>query len=74
MTSPDHIIYEATYSDPQVFVAPWTARLDWSRNDDYEFFEYACHEGNVQPRNYITASRAGLEALSEEEAATNTSH
>ncbi len=63
MTSPDHIIYEATYSDPQVFVAPWTARLDWTRNDEYEFFEYACHEGNVQPRNYITAARAGLEAV-----------
>ncbi|AKH42198.1 hypothetical protein FHS61_003037 [Altererythrobacter atlanticus] len=61
MTGPDSIVYEATYSDPEVFTAPWTARLDWSRNDDYQFFEYACHEGNVQPRNYINASRAGRE-------------
>jgi hypothetical protein len=41
-----------------VFTAPWTARLDWSRNEEYGFFEYACHEGNVQVRNYITASKA----------------
>jgi len=59
ITGPDSIVYEMTYEDPKVFVAPWTARLDWTRNDEYEFFEYACHEGNVQVRNYITASRAG---------------
>lgn len=60
MTGPDSIIYEVTYSDPEVFTAPWTARLDWTRNDEYQFFEYACHEGNVQVRNYITASQAGI--------------
>jgi hypothetical protein len=58
MTGPDSIVYEMTYSDPETFTAPFTARLDWSRNDAYQFFEYACHEGNVQIRNYITASRA----------------
>ena len=58
-TGPDSIVYEMTYSDPEVFTAPFTARLDWTRNDEYEFYEYACHEGNVQVRNYITASRAG---------------
>jgi hypothetical protein len=58
MTGPDSIVYELTYSDPETFTAPFTARLDWSRNDKYQFFEYACHEGNVQVRNYITASRA----------------
>jgi len=58
MTGPDSITYDLTYSDPEVFTAPWTARLDWSRNEEYGFFEYACHEGNVQVRNYITASKA----------------
>ncbi|MCL6252001.1 hypothetical protein M3P36_13220 [Altererythrobacter sp. KTW20L] len=58
MTGPDSIVYETLYTDPVVFTAPWGARLDWVRDDDYEFFEYACHEGNVQIRNYITASRA----------------
>ena len=59
MTGPDRIVYEMTYTDPEVFTAPFTARLDWTRNNEYEFFEYACHEGNVQVRNYITSSRAG---------------
>ena len=60
MTGPNSVVYELTYSDSQVFTDDWTARLDWTRNDDYEFFEYACHEGNVQVRNYITAASAGL--------------
>lgn len=58
MTGLDSLVYEVTYTDPQVFTAPWTARLDWTRDEDYAIFEYACHEGNVQIRNYITASRA----------------
>lgn len=58
MTGPDTIVYETAYHDPVIFTAPWTTRSDWQRRDDYGFFEYACHEGNVQLRNYITASRA----------------
>ena len=59
MTGENTITYEMTYSDPIVFTAPWTVRFDWTRDESYDFFEYACHEGNVQVRNYITASRAG---------------
>ncbi len=66
MTGPDSLVYEVTYTDPQVFTAPWTARLDWTRDEDYELFEYACHEGNVQIRNYITASRAERQLNSQE--------
>lgn len=62
MTGPDTIVYEMTWDDPVIFTAPWSVRLDWQRQDDYEMFEYACHEGNVQIRNYITASRAQREA------------
>lgn len=58
MTGPNTIVHELTYTDPDVFTAPWTTRIEWTRDDDYQFFEYACHEGNVQVRNYITASRA----------------
>jgi hypothetical protein len=58
MTGPDTIEYEVTYSDPVMFTAPWTARLDWKRNDRYQIFEYACHEGDEQIRDYITSSRA----------------
>lgn len=58
MTGPDTIIYDFTFEDPEIFTAPWGARLNWQRDDSYQFFEYACHEGNVQIRNYITANRA----------------
>jgi hypothetical protein len=71
MTGENTITYEMTYSDPEVFTAPWTIRYDWARDDDYAFYEYACHEGNVQVRNYITSSRAGRlgEASAEDRAA-----
>ena len=58
MIGPDSIIYEVTYNDPEVFTQPWTARLPWTRDEEYGFFEYACHEGNVQVRNYINSSRS----------------
>ncbi len=58
MTGPDTIIYEMTYNDPVNWKAPFTVRLDWQRNQKYGMFEYACHEGDVQIRNYISSSRA----------------
>jgi len=58
MTGPNAIIYEMTYSDPVYWTGPWTVRADWTRNEKYKFYEYACHEGDEQIRNYITASRA----------------
>jgi hypothetical protein len=51
----NHITYEMTYSDPVIWTAPFTLRMDWTRNEKYKFFEYACHEGDVQVRNYIIA-------------------
>ena len=62
MVGPDEIIYEFTWTDPVVFEQPWSARLEWQRDDDYAMFEYACHEGNVQIRNYIMTSRADAQA------------
>jgi hypothetical protein len=60
MTGPNTITYQVTYTDPEVYTAPWTARLDWTRDDSYQFYEYACAEGDEQVRNYITASKAHL--------------
>jgi hypothetical protein len=57
MTGPDTIAYEVTYSDPDVFTAPWTAAYEWTRNEDYRIYEFACHEGNTI-RDMITGSRA----------------
>lgn len=72
MTGPDTIMHELTYSDPQVYTQPWTTRIAWTRDEEYQFFEYACHEGNYMPRDYISASRAQQERIArgEEEAVT----
>ena len=58
MLGPDEMAYEATYTDPDVFTAPWSMRLTWGRDDGYRMFEYACHEGNTQIRHMINSSRA----------------
>ena len=39
MTDANTIVHELTYSDPVYYTAPWTTRLEWSRNPEYEFFE-----------------------------------
>jgi hypothetical protein len=58
MTGPNTLMHELTYNDPETFTAPWTTRIEWVRDDDYQFYEYACHEGNDAIRGYITSSRA----------------
>ena len=56
-TGPNTMDYEMTYSDPVYWTAPFTVRADWTRNEKYKFFEYACHEGDEQVHNYITTNR-----------------
>jgi hypothetical protein len=57
MTGPNTITYELTYSDPDVYTAPWTATVEWTRDDEYRLHEFACHEGNTV-RDMIAGSRA----------------
>jgi hypothetical protein len=57
MTGPNTLLYRVTYADPEVFAAPWTAEVEWTRDDGYGMFEFACHEGN-EVRQLIAASRA----------------
>jgi hypothetical protein len=52
----DHIQYEATIEDPDILTKPWKMSFPWTRNDKYEFFEYACNEGNTIVGNYIKAT------------------
>ena len=67
---PDTITYEMTYSDPVVWTAPYTVRADWQRNSKYGMFEYACHEGDVQIRNYISSSRSERAKAQQAQAST----
>lgn len=53
---PGTLFYEARVEDPVVLTEPFTLAFPWSRDDSYEMFEYACHEGNTVVRNYITAT------------------
>ena len=55
--SDDQINYSMTVEDPQVLTTPWTARYPIYLDNEYEFFEYACHEDNTAIRNFIETSR-----------------
>jgi hypothetical protein len=57
-TGPDTIRYEAWVEDPLILAAPFKLDFPWQRNSKYMIYEYACHEGNVQLRGFITSSRA----------------
>lgn len=56
LVGPDTIFYEATVADPVVLTAPYTLAVPWTRNESYELFEYACHEGNTVVPNYIKST------------------
>jgi len=56
LTGPDTIYYEARVEDPVVLTAPYTLAFPWTRNENYELFEYACHEGNTVVPNYIRST------------------
>jgi len=57
-TGDDTMDYSITIEDPAVMDPPsWTARYPMRRDESYQAFEYACHEGNSAVRNYIETSR-----------------
>jgi hypothetical protein len=53
----DQIEYELTVEDPEVLTDRFTVSYPMFLDPDYEFFEYACHEGNTAIRYYIETSR-----------------
>ena len=63
----DTIEYEMTVEDPEVITSRWTAAYPMQRDDDYEFFEYACHEDNTAIRNFIVTSRIDRERAAQGE-------
>ena len=66
MTGPDTIRYEAWIEDPIVLTAPFKMDFPWRRDESYESFEYACHEGNTLVRAYITATSPRFADMREE--------
>ena len=50
--------YEVTIDDPKTWTSPWKVSFPLKRDQDYQMFEYACHEGNYAMRNTLSGSRA----------------
>jgi hypothetical protein len=48
------IKYEATIDDPKVYTSSWTVAFPLNRDDPYQIFEYACHEGNYALGNMLS--------------------
>ena len=53
----DTINYEVTIEDPNVYTRPWTVAIPLTRDDSYQIFEYACHEGNHAIENVLSMAR-----------------
>jgi hypothetical protein len=54
----DMMLYEITTEDPVVLTRPWTARFPLKNDPSYQWWEYACHEGNRTIPDYVNTSRA----------------
>ena len=52
------IDYRVTIDDPQNYTQPWTASIPLVRDDTYQIFEYACHEGNKAVEDILRGGRA----------------
>jgi len=51
------IHYEATIEDPNVYTRPWKVSMPFERDDNYQIYEYACHEGNHAIANILKGAR-----------------
>ena len=54
----DHTInYEVTVNDPETWTKPWTMLIVLKRDPNYQFLEYACHEGNYAMKDILSGAR-----------------
>jgi hypothetical protein len=53
----DMWLYEIKTEDPEILTAPFTVRYPMKHDPSYEWWEYACHEGNTIVPNYTNTSR-----------------
>jgi hypothetical protein len=51
--------YQATVDDPKTWTRPWTMLIELKKDDNYQFLEYACHEGNYAMKDILAGARAG---------------
>jgi hypothetical protein len=55
---PEMIEYRATIDDPATFTAPFTYRVMFTTQPNYEVWEYSCHEGNSAVEGGLSGERA----------------
>ena len=53
----DMWLYEIKTEDPVILTGPFTVRYPMKNDPNYEWWEYACHEGNTIVPNYTNTSR-----------------
>src|SRR6185312_15529741 len=53
----DMFLYEIKTEDPTILTGSFTVRYPMRNDPNYEWWEYACHEGNSIVPNYTTTSR-----------------
>ncbi|MEO5922801.1 MAG: hypothetical protein ABIR70_03145 [Bryobacteraceae bacterium] len=56
-TAADTIQFTMKVEDPAVMKSSYTVAYPMYLDNKYDFYEYACHEGNTAVRNYIETSR-----------------
>ena len=54
----DTLQYEVTIEDPAIYTSIWRVAMPLNRDETYELYEYACHEGNYGLTNSLSAGRA----------------
>src|SRR5579864_5159677 len=54
----DTISYEAIIDDPNVYSRPWKVAIPLTRDENYQIYEYACHEGNEAVGLVLRGGRA----------------
>jgi len=54
----DTLQYTATVTDPKTWTRPWTVSLPLKLHPEYQFFEYACHEGNYAMKHILSGARS----------------
>jgi hypothetical protein len=60
-----NVAYEAFVEDPKTWTAPWKVAIPLKRDDDYQMYEYACHEGNLSVEMTLGGARAKEQAAEE---------
>ena len=49
--------YSVSVEDPDTYTAPFTISFPYTRDDNYQQFEYACHEANYSVPNSLKGAR-----------------